>query len=107
MDIPDNKRFFRIGEVSRIIGVKTHVLRFWEREFPNIKPKRTEAHQRVYKYDDIKAIQEIKKLLHEERLTINGAKKRLTSRDKVSSVGHSNFLNEIRDELNQILKILQ
>jgi len=107
MDIPDNKRFFRIGEVSRIIGIKTHVLRFWEKEFPEIKPKRTEAHQRAYRREDIQTIEKIKNLLYEEKLTINGTKKRLKSKDKLSSVGNDNFLHEIRDELRQILKILQ
>lgn len=108
MEIPDNKRFFRIAEVSRIIGVKPYVLRYWETEFPALRPKRADSRQRVYKKEDIETIIEIKKLLYEEKLTIEGARKRLKA---VKEVGHipppDNFLNEIKEELEQILKMLE
>jgi DNA-binding transcriptional MerR regulator len=108
MDIPDNKRFFRIGEVSRIIGVKPYVLRYWETEFPSIRPKRADSRQRIYQREDIEAIGEIKKLLYEEKLTIEGVRKRLRRiKKKVTSMPPSNFLREIKEELKQILKILQ
>ena len=107
MDIPDNKRFFRIGEVSRIIGVKPYVLRYWETEFPSIRPKRADSRQRIYQREDIEAIGEIKKLLYEEKLTIEGVRKRLRRAKKVTSTPPSNFLREIKEELKQILKILQ
>lgn len=107
MDIPDNKRFFRIGEVSRIIGVKPYVLRYWETEFPSIRPKRADSRQRIYKKEDIEAIGEIKRLLYEERLTIQGVKKRLRAVRKAASVRPGNFLVEIKEELKQILKMLQ
>lgn len=90
-----------------MIGVKTHVLRFWEKEFPDIKPRRTDAHQRVYTREDIKAIERIKKFLYEDKLTISGAKKKFKSKDELNTAGSSDFLNEIKDELIQILKILQ
>jgi len=108
MDIPDNKRFFRIGEVSRIIGVKPYILRYWETEFPSIRPKRADSRQRIYQREDIEAIGEIKKLLYEEKLTIEGVRKRLRLiKKKVTSMPPSNFLREIKEELKQILKILQ
>ncbi len=107
MDIPDNKRFFRIGEVSRIIGVKPYILRYWETEFPSIRPKRADSRQRIYQREDIEAIGEIKKLLYEEKLTIEGVRKRLRRAKKVTSMPPSNFLREIKEELKQILKILQ
>ena len=77
MEIPDNKRFFRIGEVSRIIGVRPYVLRYWEMEFPSLRPKRADSHQRIYQREDIEAIGEIKRLLYEEKLTVEGVRRRL------------------------------
>ena len=74
MHIPDDKRYFRIGEVSRIVGVKPYVLRYWESEFPTVRPKRADSRQRVYKREDIETLGGIKKLLYEEKLTIAGAK---------------------------------
>jgi DNA-binding transcriptional MerR regulator len=107
MEIPNNKRFFRIGETSRIIGVKPYVLRYWEKEFQNIQPKRADSRQRTYQREDIETIGEIKKLLYEEKLTIDGAKKRLKSGKKVSSAPSDTLLKEIKEELTQILKMLQ
>ena len=107
MEIPDNKRFFRIGETSRIIGVKPYVLRYWEKEFQIIRPKRADSKQRTYQREDIETIREIKKLLYEERLTIDGAKKRLKSGKKVSAAPPDPLLKEIKEELTQILKMLQ
>jgi len=107
MEIPDNKRFFRIGETSRIIGVKPYVLRYWETEFPTLRPKRADSRQRTYQHEDIETIGEIKKLLYEEKLTIDGAKKRLKSGKMVSSAPPDTLLKEIKEELTQILKMLQ
>ncbi|UCH01000.1 MAG: MerR family transcriptional regulator [Deltaproteobacteria bacterium] len=107
MDIPDNKRFFRIGEVSRIIGVKPYVLRYWETEFPPIRPKRADSRQRIYQREDIETIGEIKRLLYEEKLTVEGARRRLKSSKKTQSVPPDNLLKQIKEELKQILKILQ
>ena len=107
MDIPDNKRFFRIGETSRIIGVKPYVLRYWETEFPSIRPKRADSRQRIYQREDIETIIEIKKLLYEEKLTIEGVRRSLKAVKKVGSMPQSNLLGEIKEELGKILKILQ
>ena len=107
MEIPDNKRFFRIGEVSRIIGVKPYVLRYWESEFPTLKPRRADSKQRTYKKEDIEALGEIKRLLYEERLTIEGAKKRLKSAKQTGTPDHATLLRDIKEELAQILKFLQ
>ena len=107
MEIPDNKRFFRIGETSHIIGVKPYVLRYWEKEFQNIRPKRADSRQRTYQREDIETIGEIKKLLYEEKLTIEGVRRRLKSVNNVSSVPPDTLLKEIKEELSQILKILQ
>jgi len=107
VDIPDNKRFFRIGEVSRIIGVKPYVLRYWESEFPALKPRRADSKQRTYRKEDIEILGEIKRLLYEEKLTIEGAKKRLKSAKQTATPDHAKLLREIKEELANILKILQ
>ena len=107
MDIPDDKRFFRIGEVSRIVGVKPYVLRYWEKEFPSIRPKRADSRQRVYKREDIETIGEVKRLLYEERLTIEGARHRLKALKKGGYAPSLSLMEEIKEELTQLLNILQ
>jgi DNA-binding transcriptional MerR regulator len=74
--IPD-KVYFRIGEVSHLVGVDTHVLRYWESEFSMIKPFRGPSKQRLYRRQDVVNILRIKGLLHDEGYTISGARKHL------------------------------
>jgi DNA-binding transcriptional MerR regulator len=73
----EGKRYYRIGEVSRITGVKPYVLRYWESEFKWMAPAKSRSKQRLYRRRDIDVIQLIKRLLHEERYTIAGARKKL------------------------------
>lgn len=70
-------RVYRIGEAAKILNVKTSVLRFWETEFPQIRPKRTETGQRYYSEKDMHILKKIHTLLYQEGMTINGAKKTL------------------------------
>jgi DNA-binding transcriptional MerR regulator len=76
--IPD-KVYFRIGEVSNLVGVDTHVLRYWETEFAIIKPFRGKSKQRLYRRQDVENLLRIKGLLHDEGYTISGARKFLKS----------------------------
>ena len=78
--IPD-KFHFKIGEVSRILGVKPYVLRFWETEF-RITPAKNQSQHRVYKRQEVETLLEIKHLLYEERFTIEGARAKLKERSK-------------------------
>ena len=104
--IPDDKRYFRIGEASRIIGVEPYVLRFWEGEFPQVRPQRADSNQRTYRREDLETLLDIKKLLYDERMTIEGAKQRLKRRkDKETPIDVS-FVEDIKAELNKILKII-
>ncbi|MBI2460411.1 MAG: MerR family transcriptional regulator [Candidatus Rokubacteria bacterium] len=75
-EIP-NKLFYKIGEVSALTGVQPYVLRYWESEFKLLRPKKNRAGQRVYRRPDLDLVMRIKQLLYEERLTLEGAKKRL------------------------------
>ena len=77
-DIFGTKPFFKIGEVAKFLGVKPHVLRYWESEFPSLKPRKNPSGQRIYAKADIEAIVEIQNLLYNRRYTISGAKKMLT-----------------------------
>jgi len=106
-EIPEDKKYFRIGEVSRIIGVRPYVLRYWESEFPQIRPHRADSKQRTYQKRDLEVILEIKNLLYEEKLTIEGARRKLKGKrsEKQASVDQG-FLKEIRSELQEILKTL-
>ena len=74
--LPD-KLFFRIGEVGRITGVKPYVLRYWESVFPRIRPQKTRSGQRLYRRKDVETVLLVKKLLWDQRFTIEGARKRL------------------------------
>jgi DNA-binding transcriptional MerR regulator len=76
-DPVDGKIYYRIGEVSRITGVKPYVLRYWESEFRWMAPAKSRSKQRLYRKRDIEVIQLIKRLLYEERYTIAGARKKL------------------------------
>jgi len=108
MQIPDNKRYFRIGEVSRIIGVEPYVLRYWESEFSQIRPARADSRQRTYQRKDLEMIIEIKRLLYDEKLTIEGAKKRLTTRRRADyrPVEPQELLKDIKKELQDIIEEL-
>jgi DNA-binding transcriptional MerR regulator len=119
-EIPD-KLYFRIGEVSRVSGVKPHVLRYWETEFPAITPKKSGSGHRLYRRKDVELILEIKRLLYEERFTIEGARKYLgqKARRQAARAGkppaqgelfeapaEGANLDEIRQELREILEML-
>lgn len=104
--IPDNKQYFRIGEASRIIGVKPYILRYWEKEFSQITPIRADSGQRIYKRKDLEIILEIKKLLYDEKMTIEGVKRRLKQRKIEKRTGNDLSLKDLNAELNEILKIL-
>jgi DNA-binding transcriptional MerR regulator len=73
---PD-KLFYKIGEVSKIVGVEPYVLRYWETEFSFLKPRKNKSGQRVYIKRDVELLLDIKRLLYQERYTIEGVRKRL------------------------------
>ena len=124
-EIPD-KLYFRIGEVSRLAGIKPYVLRFWETEFSSLGPKKSGKGHRLYRRKDVELVLEIKRLLYEKRYTIEGARKFLETRSRdgsaksadgaVRKAGRSQgdlfrnsapLLEEIRKELTEILALLR
>mmetsp|Transcript_14961 Transcript_14961/g.7286 ORF Transcript_14961/g.7286 Transcript_14961/m.7286 type:complete len:120 (+) Transcript_14961:715-1074(+) len=107
--IPD-KFYFRIGEVSDIARVDPSVLRFWETEFDEIRPKRTSSGQRLYRKKDVHIVLTIKELLYNQKFTIQGAKQHLKKRIKKEIrspvIINSDIIKEIREQLEMIKRIL-
>lgn len=104
--MPD-KLYFKIGEVSQLAGIPTYVLRFWESEFKQINPRRTQSGQRQYKQSDVELILKIKHLLYDRKFTIQGAKRHLLAATKASkSESPAATLTEIRSELKRIQQLL-
>lgn len=99
-----SKLFYRIGEASRIAGLEPYVLRYWETEFPQIKPDKGGSKQRLYSKKDLDTILEIKHLLYKEGFTISGARKKLNNRGD-QDIG--TVLAEAKKELLEILDILK
>ncbi|MGD2270199.1 MAG: MerR family transcriptional regulator [Desulfobacterales bacterium] len=105
--LPD-KLYFRIGEVSNITGPPPYVLRFWESEFSQIRPKRTPSGQRIYTKKDVAVIFKVKNLLYDQKYTIAGAKRYLNAQSaSVKEAPSSKVLTEIRQELESIREILK
>ncbi len=98
---PPSRRYHKISEVAKIVGVEPYVLRFWEKEFPQIKTIRTKGGQRLYTQETISLIKRIKHLLYEEGLTIEGARKRLKDTEHFYKV-----IQEIKKELKEVKKLL-
>ena len=102
----ESKRYFRIGEASRIIGVEPYVLRYWESEFPQLRPQRADSKQRTYQKKDLETLLKIKSLLYEEKMTIEGAKRRLKKGSDDKTVPELS-LQGIKTELHDILEMLE
>jgi DNA-binding transcriptional MerR regulator len=102
------KRYFTIGEVSDLCAVKPHVLRYWEQEFPQLKPVKRRGNRRYYQRQDVLIIRQIRSLLYDEGFTIGGARQRLTGDNAKSDVSQSQqIIKQLRLELEQVLKILR
>ncbi|MCK5719123.1 MAG: MerR family transcriptional regulator [Thiomargarita sp.] len=103
------KRYFTIGEVSELCAVKPHVLRYWEQEFPQLKPIKRRGNRRYYQRDDVMLIRQIRSLLYEYGFTIGGAKQHLNTENtmfNVEIVQNQQIISELRIELEEILEIL-
>ncbi|PLW82009.1 MerR family transcriptional regulator [Kineobactrum sediminis] len=101
------KRYFTIGEVSELCAVKPHVLRYWEQEFPQLKPVKRRGNRRYYQREDVLTIRQIRTLLYEEGYTIGGARQRMTTEepDAVRLSGHA-VIKETIEELEDVLRVL-
>ncbi len=112
--IPD-KLYFRIGEVSRLCKLPAYVLRFWETEFPQLKPVKSSTGQRMYRQRDVESVLQIKKLLYDEGFTIAGARQQLKDEAKPAKrqsglpfpkKNSADGIKKVRQGLQEILGIL-
>ena len=114
------KRYFTIGEVSELCGVKPHVLRYWEQEFTQLKPVKRRGNRRYYQHHEVLLIRRIRELLYEQGFTISGARNKLESRIveavpagaamapvAMAPVGAGGDMLDVRKELTEILRLLQ
>ncbi len=102
------KRYFTIGEVSELCAVKPHVLRYWEQEFPQLKPVKRRGNRRYYQRQDVIMIRQIRNLLYEQGYTIGGARLRLSDSAAKDDINHSQqVIRQLRSELEEVLDILQ
>jgi DNA-binding transcriptional MerR regulator len=102
------KRYFAIGEVAELCGVKAHVLRYWEQEFPQLKPVKRRGNRRYYQRQDVIIIRQIRALLYEQGFTIGGARNKLQGEEARSDVTQSQqIVRQMRIELEDILRILR
>ena len=103
-----NKRYFTIGEVSELCKVKPHVLRYWEQEFPQLKPVKRRGNRRYYQRHDVILIRQIRSLLYDQGYTIGGARLQLSGESAKEDTSHSQqIIRQVRMELEEILQILK
>ncbi len=102
------KRYFTIGEVSELCQVKPHVLRYWEQEFPQLKPVKRRGNRRYYQRHDVIMIRQIRSLLYEQGFTIGGARQKLDGEDAQDDKNQSHqIIRQLLAELEEVAQILK
>ncbi len=103
------KRYFTIGEVSELCAVKPHVLRYWEQEFPQLKPVKRRGNRRYYQRDDVLTIRQIRALLYDEGYTIGGARQRMSDEKDAGMrpVEIQAVIKETIEDLEEVLELLK
>ncbi len=103
-----SKRYFTIGEVSELCGVKSHVLRYWEQEFTQLKPVKRRGNRRYYQRHDVILIRQIRSLLYDQGYTIGGARLKLTGEEVADDNNQSQqILRQMRTELEELLVLFK
>lgn len=107
------KRYFTIGEVSELCGVKPHVLRYWEQEFSQLKPVKRRGNRRYYQHHEVLLVRRIRELLYSQGFTISGARNRLEEGGVAEDVPHSTEVSldfqggsGLREEIKAIIEML-
>ncbi len=97
------KRYFAIGEVSELCAVKPHVLRYWEREFPQLRPVKRRGNRRYYQHRDVLVVRRIRELLYGQGFTIGGARQRMRESEPTGPANPSQALRDLRADLENLL----
>lgn len=109
-DLPPipGKRYFTIGEVSELCGVKPHVLRYWEQEFPQLSPIKRAGNRRYYQRQDVMTVRQIRDLLYLQGFTIGGARQKLSGKEIKHDHSRSRqIVRHVRKELEEVLTLLK
>ena len=101
------KRYFTIGEVSDLCGVKPHVLRYWEQEFPQLKPLKRRGNRRYYQRQDVILIRQIRSLLYDQGFTIGGARQRMEGESGKEDSHYRQLIRQTISELEEVLHTLR
>ncbi|MFZ5698461.1 MAG: MerR family transcriptional regulator [Pseudomonadota bacterium] len=101
------KRYFTIGEVSDLCDVKPHVLRYWEQEFPQLKPVKRRGNRRYYQRQDVLMIRQIRSLLYDQGYTIGGARQQLTGQNADDQGQMNQMVRQMIAELEDVLRVLR
>ncbi len=102
------KRYFTIGEVSELCGVKPHVLRYWEQEFPQLAPIKRAGNRRYYQRHDVMLVRQIRDLLYQQGFTIGGARQKLSGKEIKTDASRSRqVVRQMRQELEDLMKTLK
>ena len=99
------KRYFTIGEVSELCSVKPHVLRYWEQEFPQLKPVKRRGNRRYYQRDDVLTIRQIRALLYDQGYTIGGARQQMQG--EIEGLTNEELIEKMISELESLLELLK
>ena len=101
------KRYFTIGEVSELCAVKPHVLRYWEREFPQLRPAKRRGNRRYYQHRDVVVVRRIRELLYGQGFTIGGARQRMREAEPTGTTNPGQALRDLRADLEDLLAELE
>ncbi len=101
------KRYFTIGEVSELCAVKPHVLRYWEQEFPQLKPVKRRGNRRYYQRQDVLTIRQIRSLLYDQGFTIGGARLQMANEGHSDEGQFTQLVERMIDDLEQVLSLLK
>jgi DNA-binding transcriptional MerR regulator len=114
LELPPGKKYFRIREVSELTGVEPYVLRYWENEFPTVRPTKSRTGQRVYSRRDVEELHLIRHLLHVEKFSIKGAKKKIAERrqnrglaDRQMRQRQLHSLRELAHQLRELVQLIR
>ncbi len=107
-DLPDipGKRYFTIGEVSELCSVKPHVLRYWEQEFPQLKPVKRRGNRRYYQRADVETIRQIRNLLYDQGYTIGGARQRMEEGVPEESAAAASIVSAVKESISELEEVL-